>query len=194
MQPGKAIDDVVALGLAGLLKAAGFKKSARTFRRARDGAIQVLNVQASQGNGPAARFTINLGVYREEIAALAPGLPVTDQPKEYECVVRQRIGSLMLGGEDRWWEAQEPGSTHNALVSAEITEAVERLGLPWLNAHVSLESIRGALSSFPSFTAAAAAAAAGDTDGAVAIAEALATARPHSSATARAWVKGLLGS
>ena len=192
MLPGKAIDRVIASGLTGLLKQAGFRKSARTFRRSREGAIQVLNVQGSQGNGPCARFTINLGVYRADVALLAPFLPVTDQPKEYECVVRARIGALMPCREDRWWDAQEPSSAAKASISSEIAEAVECYGLPWLDAHVTLEAIRESLSAFPSLNAAAAAAAAGDLMGAREIADALASARPQSSAMVSAWLNRLL--
>jgi hypothetical protein len=193
MDPAKAIDEVLALGLAGALKRAGFKKSARTFRRALDGAIQVVNVQASQSNGPAARFTVNLGVYRAEIAALlAPSLPLTTQPKEYQCVVRERIGFLMPKGADHWWEVRPHGSIDNERLAGEVADAVLGYGLPWLESNFSIGAIRETLSAHPTLVTAAASIAAGDLHGGIEIAETVAVARPAAAPKVREWINQML--
>jgi hypothetical protein len=67
--------------LAPLLKSAGFKKKATTWRRQHPDGIQVVNVQGSQW-GP--EYYLNLGFY---ISALGS----EPEPTEYRCHVRTRV-------------------------------------------------------------------------------------------------------
>lgn len=61
MTAAKLIDPVVSARLAKTLKAAGFKKAGRTFRRVSDDVVHVVNVQASGGNaGDYGQFTLKL--------------------------------------------------------------------------------------------------------------------------------------
>src|SRR5690606_33030026 len=123
----KRIDEIVKLRLAPLLKASGFTKSGREFHRQRDGNWHVVNVQASMGNvGDTGKFTINLGVFHPAISLLA-GKPLqTSKPKEYECTVRERIGGLMPGETDYWWEVSPQIPAHH--VAEDVASAVEQLG------------------------------------------------------------------
>ena len=76
----RAIDAVVAAGLAPALAAAGFRKQARTFRRATsDGAVlHVVQVQGSKWNaGSTGEFTVELGLYVPRLAAALEWQPVT---------------------------------------------------------------------------------------------------------------------
>jgi hypothetical protein len=58
------IDVVVREGLNPILKALGYRKSARTWRHFAAGCIRVVNLQGSWTNaGDSGSFTINLGVY-----------------------------------------------------------------------------------------------------------------------------------
>lgn len=128
---GKHIDRITTLALAEPLKAAGFTRSGRTFRRHEpDGSIAVIQVQASQFNhGDAGRFTINLGIYLPPTDLLI-GMEVQETPQEYHCHLRERIGCVMPEKQDFWWEVDE--HSDDAAVAAELREAVLVHGLAWL--------------------------------------------------------------
>ncbi|XHC27283.1 MAG: DUF4304 domain-containing protein [Phycisphaerales bacterium] len=113
------------------MRDAGFRKKARTFRLASDRSVAVLNVQASRWNqGGTGRFTLNLGVHWPETDRLMDRPTVGAEPKEYECVVRARIGDLLPGDLDRWWEIDSETSIEQ--LGAEVAGVVSRVGLPWL--------------------------------------------------------------
>lgn len=101
---GRWIDAVIKAGLAPELKAAGFRKTARTFRRPFPLGVQVVNVQASRWNGgDTGQFTVNLGVHLPAVDAI-DGRPPRGNPTEWQCQVRRRIGFLLPDPDDHWWE------------------------------------------------------------------------------------------
>jgi hypothetical protein len=69
------------------LRSAGFVGSGVTRRRFIDPIIQVINVQGSQWG---AGCYINLGVHLRGLAT-AGGQAATDQPMEYQCIIRTRL-------------------------------------------------------------------------------------------------------
>ncbi len=134
----ESLDAVLRLGLAPAARAAGFAKAGRTFRRRVGDCIQVAGLQASLRNtGDAGSFTLNLGLYFPKAAALHSPAPVTDRPAESLCQLRQRIGELMPGGEDHWWQVT-PG-TALAPLADEVARLWGELGLPWLERFVRPE-------------------------------------------------------
>lgn len=139
---GHTIDAILKVGLAPSLKARGFTRDKRTWRRAHGDAIQVVNVQASQWNaGPEGRFTINLGLYFPSIAKLL-GERAVEKPKEYECHLRQRIGTV-VSKRDHWWTI-DPNADANDL-AVDTAEKLEKHGLPWLEARRTLADASRAL-------------------------------------------------
>jgi hypothetical protein len=121
------------------MKQHGFAKSGRTWRRRGDGHVQVVNVQASGWNScERGSFTVNLGVYFPAVADIVGEPPARSAPSDMDCQLRQRIGGLMPAGSDHWWEVR-PGSSLLE-VADDVVSAVTTLGLPWLDAHSSLES------------------------------------------------------
>lgn len=132
MKASDLIDATVKARLAATLKADGFKRSARTFQLTREAVIQVLNVQASQSNlGDEGSFTLNLGVYVPDLGRVL-GEAVQEKPKEYQCQARQRIGRLMAGGEDHWWDVSP--RTDLAALAEEIDLRYRELARPWFEA------------------------------------------------------------
>ena len=191
MEIGKRIDEIVKIGLAPLLKENGFSKSSRNFYRESESAWRVVNVQSSQSNSDmAGKFTVNLGVYLPQVAALAGQSPVTGKPKEYDCTVRKRIGALMPHGVDYWWELLP--STDPAAIAATVAAAVETYGLPWFAANTSVLQVADTLANQPSVMAAAAALAAGDRPEAARRIGRMEAERPMAASTARAWAKKAL--
>jgi hypothetical protein len=118
---GRRIDAVVRAGLAPELKAAGFRKAARTFRRPFPLGMQVVNVQASRWNGgDTGQFTINLGVHLPAVDVI-DGRPPRGNPTEWQCQVRRRIGFLFPDPDDHWWEIGP--ATDLGVVSDEVRQA-----------------------------------------------------------------------
>lgn len=128
------LDRVLAASLVPILRADGFRKSGRTFRRGSSEAIQVVNVQVSQWSSAGVlRVTLNYGVFHPRLHALSPaggGTPGPAGPHEYQCQLRTRIGSLLPDGRDLWWELEsdaDPGP-----LAATVRDLHERFGRPWL--------------------------------------------------------------
>jgi len=92
------LDEVVAKALAPILKEAGYRKSGRTFRRKNGSCVQVVNVQASAwSSADSLKFTVNLGVFFEEVSAANPfwqSKVGEAGPDVWSCHVRERIGNV----------------------------------------------------------------------------------------------------
>jgi hypothetical protein len=96
---------VIAQGLTPVLRDAGFRKSAMSYHRRRGDAVQVVNVQVSQGSSALEKLSyINVGLAFDSLCRLA-GVPILEQPKEYECDergTRDRLEALVPDCPDRW--------------------------------------------------------------------------------------------
>lgn len=99
------LDEVLTRGVAPPLRAAGFRKTARSFHRRNGGAVQVVSVQVSQAATRMEKeFFVNVGVAFDAVCELA-GLPVLDRVKEYECDergTRSRLAELIPGVAESW--------------------------------------------------------------------------------------------
>src|SRR5262245_19891647 len=133
--------DVVA-AFAPALKSAGYRKQGARFRHdTSPTVIQLVNIQNSQWNvGSEGEFTVNLGVYHRDLAALHDAMPVVESPLVQHCIVQQRIGHLMPVGRDFWWSIN-PKSDLTAL-GEEVAAAWVKYGKPWLEAKSTLEGAR----------------------------------------------------
>ena len=166
---GRVIDRVAADALAAPLKAAGYRKDGRTWRRRVGDSVQVVQVQASQSTvGADGRFLLNAGVYFPALAARIGLFSPTDAPLEMDCHVRTRP---MPPGRD-WWKVRAAGVARpdqeagrilgavfawldrradrraartNARATQDLTQALERYALPWLDRLVHLPSARDEL-------------------------------------------------
>jgi len=162
---GKVIDRVATDALATPLKAAGYRRAGRTWRRRLKDAVQVVHVQASRSNlGADGRFTLAAGVYFPTLAARLALFPPIDDPAEYDCHVRTRP----LPPGRHWWEVRAAGVAApdpeagrvlgkilswldrradrrapetNERATQELREALERYALPWL---LRVADLRGA--------------------------------------------------
>jgi len=83
--------------LAPLLRSDGFSGSGRTFRRVRDGWIQVIGVQGSRYGG---QFAINLGLQPLSVVHVLGELPDPKKITDSLCEFRRR---LTTDGSDQWW-------------------------------------------------------------------------------------------
>src|SRR5215217_4901784 len=105
-----------ALGIP--LNAAGFRKRANSFNRtAADVLVHHLSVQlgsfdpsgihAVPGLVPdhSGRFTVNLGVHVPAMSRM--GSPRSSWVNDYSCQLWWRLGNLLAGGFDQWWDLRD---------------------------------------------------------------------------------------
>ncbi|MDU1892585.1 MAG: DUF4304 domain-containing protein [Dysgonomonas sp.] len=89
-------------------KAMGYKKSGNNFRyyNSEEGWGKIVNFQKSMFyNKENIHFTVNVGIFSEKVYqyfSQSPG----DKFKEYNCTIRERIGSLM-NTNDTWYDINE---------------------------------------------------------------------------------------
>jgi hypothetical protein len=186
----RIIDAVIAGALVAPLEAAGYQRSARTWRRVGATCVRVVNAQGSAWNtGAEGRFTLNLGLYFPALAPLVGWGRVAERPTEPECQVRMRIGYLLPEGLDHWWIVT-PDADVSAL-AIEVRTAWEHFGAPWLEAHDNLEAARPLVAKQYAYGAAAVSLALGDrADAERRLAEALAScSQRHGANMLRAWAR-----
>jgi hypothetical protein len=150
-ESGRIIDEVIRRYLHPLLKEHSFVRKARTWNRTRAEFIDVVNVQASQWNtGEAGVFTVNLGVFSPEIHQIISGKQSPTFVKEYQCVVRTRLGKednqvtgLML---DQWWKFDS--KTDLEQLGREIADLLVTHGFPFVERLNSLEALDAFLTQY----------------------------------------------
>jgi len=103
------------------------------------------------------QFTVNLGVYHPEYRDSAKYKPVSDHPKEYDCLVRARLSTLrdtpitrsfrprihspdtflkwwLVTADDKWWPfSEDEGQVERQLES--LCSLLLNTGLEWLERH-----------------------------------------------------------
>jgi hypothetical protein len=216
----KLIDQIAGEALADPLRAAGYRKTGRTWRRRTDGCIQVVNVQGSRHSGGAdGRFYLNLGVYFPALAVRLALFEPTDAPNESDCHLRLRVtpagksywavhlvggapaepdAEKVLGAVFSWLDrrADRRGPQKNDRVRSDLREALEQRALPWLDRMQDLRTSRQALVDCGDLQVAAAASLVlGDRDDARRLLERLLAKRPASREHLREWgrANGVIG-
>jgi hypothetical protein len=192
----KTLDDVIARALVPALKPRGYRKAGRTFRRTAERCVQVVNVQSSVGStAEIVRFTLNLGVYFPEVNTVGASLyrtsPGPAGPDESECHLRTRIGALLPGNGDHWWEVAANANVD--AVVATIDLAIRDHGLPWLDEMADFDTARREAACQRGPDGIMFALVAGARDDARALVAALLADRPHATGLA-SWARtqGLL--
>jgi hypothetical protein len=184
------IDTVLADSLIPALKAAGYRKSARTWRRAAHSSVRVVNAQGSAWNSTdSGRFTLNLGLYFPTLAPLVAWGRTSERPTEPDCQVRMRIGHLLPAGLDQWWEVTP--DTDLAALATEVRGAWDGYAAPWFELYDDLEAARPLVARVYAYGAAAVSLALGErADAQRRIDEVLPTCTQHGRADSiRAWAR-----
>lgn len=138
----KALKDTLGPAIEGI----GFAGNKRTYRRLRNGMLDIVDLQLWKNNDAnRARFTINLGICvpaaLERVAALESFAYLRTSlasPGITECAVWERIGMLMPDPNDKWWTVSS-GADPSAVATEALTRLVE-FGMPWLERYPSLEA------------------------------------------------------
>jgi hypothetical protein len=124
----------------------GFEGKKRTYRRTRNGLLDIVDVQLWKYNDAnRARFTIELGICVPVALEMAAALQSfayfrssVVNPGITECAERERIGILMPEPRDRWWTVSS--GTIPSDVANEAIINLEKFGIPWLERYDSLEA------------------------------------------------------
>ena len=135
----KAVDFIQS-SLRPLLKAHGYKMRGRTFNRiTENGLTQVVNLQMGASDPPGTTyipglrenlyglFTINLGVYIPEVAALQGGGKAKAWVQDYHCSIRERLGPVSSSEKDVWWHARG-----DLAIVHDIQSCLVDFGIPFL--------------------------------------------------------------
>src|SRR4051812_25927905 len=101
------LDSVANSGLTARLKAEGFRKAGRTWRRqfGPDGAVHIVNLQGSMFSTRAqGRCALNVAIYFPVLAELLGIGAPTDVPAEAVAHLRRRAATLLREGRDDWFD------------------------------------------------------------------------------------------
>lgn len=105
---GSLVDKYVA----SLLDSRGFRRSRLVWNREQAGIVHVLDVQVSRWSDAASvGFTVNLGVWIEELWKICWDKKPPAMIQESECFPRLRVGQLLGNGplhKDVWWTLAAP--------------------------------------------------------------------------------------
>lgn len=124
------IGDYIAPGL----KEAGFKKSGTTWNCRIDGVVHVVDLQSSRSGSGRVNFTLNLGIWVEDVWKICWA---KDRPRfirEEDCFPRFRVGQILGGFQekvhDKWWQLQKGESP--VTVGEEVRSVLIQKCLPVL--------------------------------------------------------------
>jgi hypothetical protein len=134
---------VVVAAFAPTLKVAGYRKRGITFREeVSSTVVRLVNIQSSWWNtGDEGQFSVNLGVYHRDLAALHDGCPAVESPLVRHCIVQERLSLLMGLGKD--WSIDS--KTDLVALGCDVASAWEKYGKPWLDSNSTLEGARAFL-------------------------------------------------
>jgi hypothetical protein len=133
------IKNIIDLTIKPVLKELDYRKKGNTWNLCDGELIKVVNVQLSSGNSSEkANFTINLGIYNQRFRqeSLASGKMHKNNIKEYDCEIRERIGSV-CGKNDTWWTVFADHKNEEVIKDLE-TKFID-FAVPWLASFKNLE-------------------------------------------------------
>ena len=108
----KLLNEFIETYITSELKAEGFRKKGTTWNRLNNDIIEVIDVQKGRiKNDGGVDFTINIGLWIEDVWRLCWDKPTLGFVKEEDCFPRFRIGFLLENYKakflDKWWVLSE---------------------------------------------------------------------------------------
>jgi hypothetical protein len=132
-----AFDELVK-AVGSELKTLGFAQRGSLFRVTAEHNCGLIEFQKSvKSSKQALLFTINLAVVCGDL--LESGLSEAEGAQIVDAHVRQRIGTLLPGRPDKWWEITE--STNRAALIQEVSEIVVGRAVPFVESYLNTKVI-----------------------------------------------------
>jgi hypothetical protein len=122
----ESVSSIIKHYVAPGLRDAGFKKSGATWNHRLDGVVHVVDLQSTAKGQDCFEFTLNFGVWLEDVWRLCWAKDCPRIIHEEDCFPRFRVGQALEGFQkrtrDRWWRvalgsdaAKVGGEMHHAL-------------------------------------------------------------------------------
>lgn len=128
--PSELIDELIKIHLKPYLRERNFRNKSSTFFRQNNDLIEVISPQKDKYNNESkGSFTINLGVYWPKAQEILGRICATFPPKEYDCTLRERLGTLFSAGQNFWWNIVPDSDIQR--VGAEVVEKIHNYAMPW---------------------------------------------------------------
>ncbi|MEQ8286937.1 DUF4304 domain-containing protein [Thalassospira sp.] len=142
----KLMQEFVKAELAPFFKSLGFKKKGLMWNRSVSGKVEVLGLQVAtySKEGMEEYFTINMGIFEEELWRVCWDKEVPKFPRTEECFPRVRVGQLLLenghSSKDKWWECA--ACTVNSVLGKDVRGVVSEFCLPFFTDMAEFGSVR----------------------------------------------------
>jgi hypothetical protein len=135
----KKVDKIIKAVIQPTLKSNGFKKTGRNWYKDLGEFGWCFNIQSSLYNSQdEVKFTFNTGIFVEKSYKLIYNGSLPKFPKEYECVIRQRIGTIKKKN-DIWYYLNNETNIGDLIKS--IQNDIEEYIIPYFNKFISIENI-----------------------------------------------------
>jgi hypothetical protein len=135
----KKVDEIIKTLMQPIFKSNGFKKTGRNWYKDLGEFGWCFNIQSSLYNSQdEIGFTFNTGIFVEKSYKLVNNGSLPKFPKEYECVIRKRIGTIKKKN-DIWYQLN--GETNIDDLKFIIQNDIEGYIIPYFNTFISIENI-----------------------------------------------------
>lgn len=112
------------------MKTLGFKRRSVSFAKSTNDIVWVLAFQKNvYSTSELLSFTVNIGIYYSAMAE-AQGFAPSSHPKVSECQIETRLGELMPGSDDYWWEVATGGVIEER--TNDVAAAIRKFAIPYL--------------------------------------------------------------
>jgi len=129
---------IILVQLHSLLKPIGFRKKQQCFSAEQGDTVLFIQMQSStKSTKNVSVVTINLGIFSRVVAESVGN---TRAPNILDAHWRERIGSFLPDGSDKWWEIQS--SDEADLCGAEITRILINRVLPQMRSLASTDRLK----------------------------------------------------
>jgi len=116
----------------------GFRRQGSILRVIRQGNAGIIEFQKSTKNtSEKILFTVNLAVICG--ALLEPDQPSLEKARSTDAHLRQRIGMLMPGRPDQWWEISEAVAV--GALASEVSEVIANVGAPYVAHYLDVDEL-----------------------------------------------------
>lgn len=122
------------------LKEIGFTKKSDTFYIYKSNKWGLINLQKSKNSSnDIVSFTINIGICSNSLRRTVDHSQIDTKPEVEKCHWNARIGSLMTGSPDFWWQLSNSSTLEQA--AKDVIASIKDIVLPAIDKRISDEDL-----------------------------------------------------